>query len=576
MVTTDEASAKSRMAGFLSRMSPVPAFPEYTGPFKVGTVDVEIPVADLNAPSPAPPAAADIPTVQFRVFYPAVPESDGKRISWLPNPQRHHVSAYTKFAGIGPTLAEFLSFFPRHLYYTSIPAYKNANLLQADTANRRWPTIIFSHGLGGSRNSYSYIAGSLASHGTVVVCPEHRDGSAVISFVRRSNEPDRFLGPNTCRVIPFQKIPHDVSPQVYESREAQLRIRLWEMGLTHDAVLAMDSGRGFANWNRSTPGLDQFVGRLDVQEPGRIIFGGHSFGATTTVQFLKSVYYAARPEVASMPKPLFRPAADCSIRKQVTERTVTMLLDMWCMPVLAPDSAPLFNLPLPAYADVPTAPGGSALLAVESEAFYKWTEHLHVKARLLSPDPSAKTVTPLMFERPSGVKLPEPNFFYVVNSAHLSQSDFGILFPWLTKKIFDAEQPERVLRLNLRAQLQLLRTNGVPVARTCASDLVDGAHVDKLDSPDSDDDGGRVPGSKDGVKNDEAIFDRSGRDLVGHWKWVDPVGLGVAGEADTGKSASEQMEEGEDKMKGELEPSEQRPASPRMRKLVAAAAASSS
>lgn len=109
MVVAHGASAASRMAGLLSRMSPVPAFPEYTGPFRVGTVDVEIPVADLDAPSPPPPSAADIPTVQFRVFYPAVPEPDGVRVGWLPNPQRHHVSAYTTFVGVGPTLAGFLS-----------------------------------------------------------------------------------------------------------------------------------------------------------------------------------------------------------------------------------------------------------------------------------------------------------------------------------------------------------------------------------------------------------------------------------------------------------------------------------
>lgn len=108
MVVT-EASAASKIAAYLSRMSPVPAFPEYTGPYKVGTVDVEIPVTDLDAPSAAPEGADDIPTVQFRVFYPAVPESDERRITWLPNPQRHHVSAYTRFIGVGSTLAEFLS-----------------------------------------------------------------------------------------------------------------------------------------------------------------------------------------------------------------------------------------------------------------------------------------------------------------------------------------------------------------------------------------------------------------------------------------------------------------------------------
>lgn len=103
------ATPSVKMADYLSRLSPVPAFPDYTGPYKVGTMDVEIPVADLNAPSPAPDNAADIPTIQFRVFYPAVDESSEKRIPWLPNPQRHHVSAYTRFVGVSHTLAEFLS-----------------------------------------------------------------------------------------------------------------------------------------------------------------------------------------------------------------------------------------------------------------------------------------------------------------------------------------------------------------------------------------------------------------------------------------------------------------------------------
>jgi platelet-activating factor acetylhydrolase len=102
-------SPSAKMASYLSRLSPVPAFPDYTGPFKVGTMDFEIPVSDLPSPSPAPANAVDIPTVQFRVFYPAVAGSDEKCITWLPNPQRHHISAYTRFVGIGNTLAELLS-----------------------------------------------------------------------------------------------------------------------------------------------------------------------------------------------------------------------------------------------------------------------------------------------------------------------------------------------------------------------------------------------------------------------------------------------------------------------------------
>lgn len=412
--------------------------------------------------------------------------------------------------------------------------------------------MIFSHGLGGSRNSYSYVAGALASHGVVVFCPEHRDGSAVTSLVRvpgQSGRPSR-------RVIPYNRISHDVSPEVYEAREAQLRIRLWELGLLHEAILAMDAGQELNNLNTSTTSLAQFVGHLHVHEPGSIIFAGHSFGATTVYQFLKSTYYARAPEVAAMEKPLFVPAEDSSIRKQVTEKNVTMLLDMWCLPLLAPNSAPLYKLPLPVYADVPSAPGGTALLAVESEAFFKWSEHLHATARLLSADPSAKVVTPAVFERPSGNKLPEPNFFYVASSAHLSQSDFGILFPLLTKKIFNAVEPERALRLNLRAQLQLLRANGVPVARTWIGDLVDGGYVDKLDPAKKS---SSEDVAADGVNDDKAIFDRSGTGLVDHWVWIDTIGLGEEPQEQVGggESTTEKIEKSEEQMKGELEPSEQ-------------------
>ncbi|KZZ97422.1 phospholipase A2 [Moelleriella libera RCEF 2490] len=550
-----DASASAKLASYLSRLSPVPAFPDYTGPYKVGTVDVEIPVDDLTSPSFRPENTLDITTVQFRIFYPAVAESNEKPITWLPNPQRHHVSAYTKFVGMGPTLSSILSFLPRHLHYTTIPVHKNALAVTPETKDKRFPTMIFSHGLGGGRNSYSYIAGSLASHGVVVVCPEHRDGSAVVSFIRQAERPSRFFSSSTRHIVPYERIGHDVTPEVHASREAQLRTRLWELGLIHDAVLAIDQGRTFTNLNLTTPTLEHLIGRLDVHEPGHIIFGGHSFGAATMYQFLKCTYYADVSQVAAMEKPLFTPTRDSSIRKQVTEKNVTLLLDMWCFPLLAPNSRPLSRLPLPIYADVPSAPGGTALLAVESEAFHNWTEHLHVKAKLLSPDPTAKAVTSRLFERPSGIKLPEPNFFYAAKSAHLSQSDFGILFPWLTKKMFDADSPERTLRLNLRAQLQLFRDNGIPVARTCIGDLVEGAAVDKTD-PAADEVDVLSPTSSDGIHDDKAIFDRSGTVVDKHWRWIDIIGLGDFVGPSFGRTIEEQVEEGEKEMKGELEPGE--------------------
>lgn len=98
-----------KIAACLSQFSPVPAFPPFSGPYKVGTVDVEAPVAQLPAPSVRPAEAGDIPTIQFRVFYPAVASSDQPPVSWLPSPQRSYAAGYTTFLGVKPALADFLS-----------------------------------------------------------------------------------------------------------------------------------------------------------------------------------------------------------------------------------------------------------------------------------------------------------------------------------------------------------------------------------------------------------------------------------------------------------------------------------
>ncbi|KAI1414335.1 PAF acetylhydrolase [Hypoxylon sp. FL1857] len=570
-------SSAAKLIALLARFNPVPGFADYTGPYKVGTVDVEIPVSELESPAPAPSNAADIETIQFRIFYPAPPDAQGKRITWLPAPQREHLSAYVQFLGIGQMLASAASFLPRHLHYTSIPVIKNAPVLEPNTPNKRWPTAIFSHGLGGSRNAYSQIAGTLASHGVVVICPEHRDGSAVASFIRIPSQQHRYFVRNTRRMVPYSRIQHDPSDEVYALRNDQLRIRLWEMGLVHEAVLGIDKGVNLTNLNKTTPSLAHFVGKLHVHEPGSIIFAGHSFGSATVVQFLKTVFYAGRPELENMEDQLYAPSRDSSIYRQVTPRNVTILLDMWCFPLLSPTTKPLHDLPLPIYAEPhpppssssssshsdpsnphnphpsPPTPGGNALLAIESSDFFNWKEHLHATARVLSPDPSAPRVQAAAFyeDIASGVKLREPHFFYVDRSAHLSQSDFGVLFPWLMYRIYKSEEPERALRLNRRAILQVLRANGVPVARTWSGDLVDGmdgvrgkmvgdagdavsvaeggegaAAAANVDSGAGDRAEVRDRDADDGIHNDTAILDRSGNSAVEAWRFIDIVGMG--------------------------------------------------
>lgn len=542
------------MSAYLSKISLVPGFPSYTGAYKVGTIDVEIPIVELQSPAPIPAEAAHIKTIQFRMYYPAAENVAGKKIPWLPNPQRAHLVGYTQFLGAGPFLAEILSFFPRHLHYASIPAIKNAMVhlpivktatnansdsdsLESQALASGWPTMIFSHGLGGSRNAYSHIVGSIASHGVVVFCPEHRDGSSVVTFIRDASADSSFRRSNNRICIPYRRIEHVETPEVSATRDAQLRVRCWELGLLYNAILAVNSGRVFRNLNTSTPAanIESFEGILDIHRPGSVIFAGHSFGSATIVQFLKSVFYHDHPKVKEMKNPLYVPSPDSELVRQITPRTLTILLDMWCFPLISPFTRPLFSLPLPAYVQTPeyTAPGGSTILAVESESFFKWTEHLHTTARVISPPLAAlhEEISPLTFEIDDGIRLPEPNMFYVETSAHLNQSDFGVLFPWLTKKIFGAESPERALRLNQRAILQLFRSNGVPVSGTSVGDFVEGGNPQKKEmalefgkiSTRSD-----QKDARDVINDDPVILQKTVNNPIKYWQWIDVIGLGKA------------------------------------------------
>lgn len=485
-------------SSYLSRLSPVPAFPEYTGPYKVGTVDVELPVADFESPSPAP--EDHISTVQYRVFYPCEPDSQGKSINWLPNPQREHVSAYTRFLGASSTLAEFISFFPRLLHYISIPVRKNAALLEPATSNKRWPVMMFSHGLGGSRNAYSHLVGSIASHGMIVIAPEHRDGSCPISYIRdvpsNNSIGEKASAKRSKRTVDYTRLSHTPSPEVEAGRNAQLKIRLWELGVIYESLRQLDLGTDVNNLNTSSTSLRPFKNMMDVHTPGKITFAGHSFGAATVSQFVKSTFYSPRTsEAPSTYEPLFTPSSRSAIHDQITPQTPLVLLDMWCLPLRAAATRWLWDQPLPCYSST-DAPGGLAILAVESQAFFKWAPHLKATKRFLSPEPSLKKYN---YE---GQNWTEPHFFYATTSAHLSQSDFGVLFPWLTKKVFGSEEPERVMKLNVRAILQVLRSRGVEVSSTSAADM------------ELSEDG------KEGVetKDDTLILDR--REQVRGWIWI--------------------------------------------------------
>ncbi|EUC30819.1 hypothetical protein COCCADRAFT_7182 [Bipolaris zeicola 26-R-13] len=439
----------------LNRLNPTPAFPAHSGPYKVGSADVEIPSSELASQSEnAPPT--ELPTVAFRVFYPCKQDSNERAVRWLPNPQREYLSAYAKFLGANSVFAKVFSLLPQLLYYVSMPVHQNAELLAPPPKSSRWPVMVFSHGLGGTRNAYSQICGSLASHGVVVVAADHRDGSSPLAIHHTPDEKEKL------KRVEFNSISYYPSTEAYQGRDEQLKIRLWELGMIHDALLKIDESRQLKNVAQDQPKgksvLSMFSNLLDIHEPGAISFAGHSFGACTMIQFVKSIYYRPQGQIPDY-KPLYIPSEDSNIVRQITPSNSVILLDLYTMPIQSPDTAWLRSKPMPCY-DSPN--GGKNLLAISSEGFYKWASNFRETKRIIAKPSPSNSKYPAQ---------PGPHILYPIASAHLSQSDFGVLFPWLTTKFFGVKEPERVLKLNTRAILQVLRENGVRVGNTSAADL---------------------------------------------------------------------------------------------------------
>ncbi|MFY9823361.1 MAG: acetylhydrolase [Thermoanaerobaculia bacterium] len=110
-----------------------------------------------------------------------------------------------------------------------------------------FPVIVFSHGLGGSRNGYEYLGRHWASHGYVSVHVQHLGSDDAVW--RESERPARNLAQAAA------------DPRIALERPQDVHFAL-------DRVTAMN--------HEDTP----LKGRLDLREIG---MAGHSFGAWTTL-----------------------------------------------------------------------------------------------------------------------------------------------------------------------------------------------------------------------------------------------------------------------------------------------------
>ncbi|KAK8153887.1 hypothetical protein BKA80DRAFT_243112 [Phyllosticta citrichinensis] len=531
--------------------------PNYSGPYGVGIMDLELPVRQprpisrltrhskhllrlrtvamtLYYPCEIPPhspphrknstaAASSSSTpphhrperkpLARRHTDPPGPDPAGhpswSKLTWLPRPRVRMAKGYGRFAGVGHLAVPV---FGATTLFTKVPALRNAKVarsLPRDAQDKRdsshegregggeegetegqLPLMVFSHGLGGTRTSYSSLCGEFASYGFVVAAIEHRDGSSPRTYVNHHDrwrrkktatkekdddanekgegekdgeEQGKSLDPGrTCQerhkgydridyIFPKHN-PIDTSPNNpkgvdRELRDAQIALRLAEIEEAHHVLQLVAAGRGeevaAANLRRkgyvgaSSRGLDgvdwdAWTGAFCTENA---TMAGHSFGAATTVEVLRSekrfewcgqgviydIWGAARTG-GRKSHPLTRPLQPPA---QTPNHTI------------APSS-----LSPSARRD----PLHSPLLGINSEAFTYWPSNF-------------ATASSLIHEAQRGAPQHAPSWLLTLRgTVHISQTDFSLLYPKtcaLALKM--TADPTRAMNINVNASLEFLR-----------------------------------------------------------------------------------------------------------------------
>ena len=167
------------------------------------------------------------------------------------NEPRPYMDFMTIRAAALASAGKIPSFFPRHLEMVKTNSYSGLSCLRS---NNQLPVVVFSHGITGSRFLHQNLFEYLASHGYVVIAPDHSYDSNLTVFPdgRTANYRSEITG----------------HPDSVNIRRNQMITRKLDIDFIINQLILLNNGQ--------IP--SRLTGFLNLES---IALGGHSFGGAT-------------------------------------------------------------------------------------------------------------------------------------------------------------------------------------------------------------------------------------------------------------------------------------------------------
>ncbi|KAG6027681.1 hypothetical protein E4U41_000866 [Claviceps citrina] len=459
--------------------------PNYTGPYNVGFMDIEVPARNPGPVSNLKRSGKPVlrlDTVLMGIYYPCdlrkTSDAAGgvhnlRRVNWMPGPRIATSKGYAKFLNI--PAAPVTGYLACTSLFTKLPAFRNAELAdywasktskedvssdKHDDGKERlgyekptFPVIIFSHGLGGSRLCYSTVCGELASFGFVVVAVEHRDGSGARTLVNLPENVDAAaIESSTAEIISGNEAHDSGAKNKKVQRKEQSGLNPYYI---MDYILPKDNAqdtspnnpRGVDSTLRTAQielrlkeikeayhvltlindGKGDEIARLNLRKKGNIGsssvgLAGISWDCWEGSMFLDKVTAMGHSFGGATTVQLCRD-------RSLTWLGQGVILDAW-------------GQGTPPRGDDPDNIVSKPIMAISSEAFMHWKDNF---ARVVGFCQEARESGALCW------------MLTIVGSTHLAMTDFAILYPgWMSLLMKSMVNPFRACSLTTMTSLEFL------------------------------------------------------------------------------------------------------------------------